>query len=236
MKLLLRLWAATGFTLTLFGIFWLPKDIEDRADAAAPWKRWLDLLDQNAALWVFALLATIYIVWIAVAPPILSWLRGRRPVFTVGNFTHTLYANGGASIDLAIEMRKNFSGVHIVVLFEAIGESRSRTLAKYDRDLVRVSTGETPRLPIASLTGTQANSLPKHKVYWGSAKEIGWMDGDRSARCSHGDMVKVVISAHSKWFLRQTSTIFAYCIEGDPPQIIFFESDGNPKTLMNFVG
>jgi hypothetical protein len=61
MKNIIRFWASIGFALTLYGIFWLPKDIEDRGDAAAAWQRWIAMFDQNTALWAFSISALLYI-------------------------------------------------------------------------------------------------------------------------------------------------------------------------------
>lgn len=64
MSILNGFWRVLALALTLFGIFWLPKDIEDWTTAAEPWKRWVSMIDQNTALWLFAFtsLALVFIV------------------------------------------------------------------------------------------------------------------------------------------------------------------------------
>lgn len=78
MKILARLYAAIGFTTFLFGIFWLPKDVQDWQQAAAPWKRALSMVDQNTALWIFAIAALAYIIWIDIRPWVKALLQRKR--------------------------------------------------------------------------------------------------------------------------------------------------------------
>jgi hypothetical protein len=54
----------------------VPKDIEDWEQAAEPWKRWLSMVDQNTALWCFAVIAFLYIFWMDVKPRI-QWRFSR---------------------------------------------------------------------------------------------------------------------------------------------------------------
>lgn len=67
-------WLLTRFfkSLTAFaalvGIFFLPSNIEDAGHALAPYKRFAELLTQSHALWIFAVLALIYIVWMDLRP------------------------------------------------------------------------------------------------------------------------------------------------------------------------
>ena len=97
MKILLRFWAVFGFTLTLFGIFWVPKDLEDWQQAAEPWKRWLAMVDQNTALWVFSFVALTYIFWIDIRPFYLRWRERstKHPIeITEGIFVQTQTLGG----------------------------------------------------------------------------------------------------------------------------------------------
>lgn len=61
----------------LFAVFWLPKDLEDSPQAIQPWKRILSMVDQNTALWAFALCALAYIFWMD-ARPFISAYRNRH--------------------------------------------------------------------------------------------------------------------------------------------------------------
>lgn len=77
-RLLSKKYAAIGFATLLFGIFWLPKDIEDAGDAAEVWQRWLAMLDQNTALWAFSFVALAYIAWMDARPFLRSWISDRK--------------------------------------------------------------------------------------------------------------------------------------------------------------
>jgi hypothetical protein len=63
-----KFWAGIGFSLTLSGIFWLPKDLSDWKQAADPWQKMFVMIDQNTALWAFSLCALAYIFWIDLRP------------------------------------------------------------------------------------------------------------------------------------------------------------------------
>jgi hypothetical protein len=52
---------AIGVFLLLYGIFWIPKDLEDYSEAAEPWRKAFATLDQNTALWVFAIALSLWI-------------------------------------------------------------------------------------------------------------------------------------------------------------------------------
>lgn len=52
-----------GVFMAAFGIFWLPKDIQDYQDAAVPWREALAMLDQNTALWAFAIILIAVVAW-----------------------------------------------------------------------------------------------------------------------------------------------------------------------------
>jgi hypothetical protein len=46
---------AFSWAFFLFAVFWLPKDVEDSPQAAKPWQKVLSMIDQNTALWAFAI-------------------------------------------------------------------------------------------------------------------------------------------------------------------------------------
>ncbi len=78
MRAIIRFWASLGFALTLFGIFWLPKDIQDWKDAAQPWKRALAMVDQNTALWVFSIVLLLYLVTIELLPRAITYFQDKN--------------------------------------------------------------------------------------------------------------------------------------------------------------
>lgn len=74
MVFLNRFKAVIGFALFLFAVFWIPKDVIDWEQAAAPWWDILAMVDQNTALWAFAVMALIYICWIDIRPLLREWM------------------------------------------------------------------------------------------------------------------------------------------------------------------
>ncbi|MFN3363946.1 MAG: hypothetical protein ACK40W_08280 [Allorhizobium sp.] len=64
----LRFYASIAFALTLLGVFWLPKDVQDWQDAAGPWRDLFSAVDRVTALWVFSAFALLYIFWIDLRP------------------------------------------------------------------------------------------------------------------------------------------------------------------------
>lgn len=61
----LRTYGAIAF---IFFILWLPKDWEDRGQAAAVWLRWLALLDRELLLWTFSLSLLTWLIWTDLRP------------------------------------------------------------------------------------------------------------------------------------------------------------------------
>ena len=41
--------------LMAFGIFWVPKDVQDLDQAADPWRKFVAMIDQNTALWLLVI-------------------------------------------------------------------------------------------------------------------------------------------------------------------------------------
>ena len=87
MKPILHILKSIGPALALFGFFWLPKDIEDRGEAAVVWWKWFAMIDQNTALWVFSILMAVYITWVNVRPSILTWWKSKFSPSPVENNT-----------------------------------------------------------------------------------------------------------------------------------------------------
>ena len=75
-----RFSATIAFILTLLGIFWVPKDLEDWEVAAEPWMRWLSMFDQTAALWAFSVAALIYILWMDARPFLKAYFDREAPL------------------------------------------------------------------------------------------------------------------------------------------------------------
>ncbi len=78
-----KFWAVIGFSLTLFGIFWLPKDLSDWEQAADSWQRIFAMIDQNTALWAFSLCALAYIFWIDLRPYVKDRANSKRKLSKV---------------------------------------------------------------------------------------------------------------------------------------------------------
>ena len=49
--------------MTLLGILWLPKDIQDTEEALTPWQGALAMIDQNTALWCLAIALVGVLFW-----------------------------------------------------------------------------------------------------------------------------------------------------------------------------
>lgn len=75
---ILRFWRALCVVLTLFGIYWLPKDAQDYGAAAEPWQRAWSMVDQNGALWALVLVFGGWIIWSDVRP---LWRQWRGPKY-----------------------------------------------------------------------------------------------------------------------------------------------------------
>jgi hypothetical protein len=71
-------WLFVVTAATLLGIFYVPVDTIGIENAAEPWRRWLAMVDQNTALWVFSICLTLYLAWIEAARPALKWYRAGR--------------------------------------------------------------------------------------------------------------------------------------------------------------
>jgi hypothetical protein len=78
MAILKKFWSFIGVALFLFAVFWLPKDLADTNQAIEPWKRIISMVDQNTALWSFALFALAYIFWMDARPFVMAYLGGRK--------------------------------------------------------------------------------------------------------------------------------------------------------------
>jgi hypothetical protein len=78
MAILKKFWSFISVALFLFTVFWLPKDLADTNQAIEPWKRIISMVDQNTALWSFALFALAYIFWIDARPFVMAYLIGRK--------------------------------------------------------------------------------------------------------------------------------------------------------------
>ncbi|WP_375207736.1 hypothetical protein [Hyphococcus sp.] len=68
-----RFWVALVTVATLIGIYYMPADIEGVNEAGEPYRRLADVFSQEQALWTFAVLTTLYIIWMDVRP----WLYER---------------------------------------------------------------------------------------------------------------------------------------------------------------
>lgn len=79
MRFIKSTWTFFAGLLTVYGIFWLPKDLQDVSEAAEPWRRVLAMVDQTTALWTFAIVAVAYIGWIDARPFYRAWKDKKWP-------------------------------------------------------------------------------------------------------------------------------------------------------------
>jgi len=79
MGLFKRFWVGIGIALTLFGIFWIPNDLQNWETAAQPWGAIASMGNQTIALWCVSIASVIYIT-LTAARPYLSMLFGPRQV------------------------------------------------------------------------------------------------------------------------------------------------------------
>jgi hypothetical protein len=77
-KLIKSAWWLIVSAATLIGIFYIPADVESVGEAVAPWGRVVNVVDQNAALWIFSITLFAYLVWLQAVAPFLSWYSGGR--------------------------------------------------------------------------------------------------------------------------------------------------------------
>lgn len=74
MKTVRRIAAPLSLLLSLFGVYWLPKDAADWRQAAEPWGQLLRLVDQNTALWIFSSACCLYILLASIWPAFSRWI------------------------------------------------------------------------------------------------------------------------------------------------------------------
>ena len=81
LKILKILAETTTVLLALMGLFWLPKDMEEWKQAAAPWKRGLAAIDLTTILLITVILLVLWLLWNDVRPYIAGLFnRYNRPV------------------------------------------------------------------------------------------------------------------------------------------------------------
>lgn len=78
-RVIKKFWDVFVALLTLLGIYQLPKDLQDAPEASSPWRKLIAMLDQNTALWLFAGIATAYIIWVDIRPFLYQWRDKRWP-------------------------------------------------------------------------------------------------------------------------------------------------------------
>lgn len=72
-------WRSIGYVLTVFGVYWLPKDVQDSDVAAGPWERVGSMFDQNTALWIVCVGLGAWLIWIDVRPFVREKLGAKYP-------------------------------------------------------------------------------------------------------------------------------------------------------------
>jgi hypothetical protein len=73
-----RIWVLVVSVATLIGIFYIPADTIGIEEAARPWQRWLAMIDQNTALWIFAICCVCYMGWIEVRPFLAGMIKRKQ--------------------------------------------------------------------------------------------------------------------------------------------------------------
>ena len=68
-----------AFGFTVLAIVQLPKDVQDLPEAARPWWKFWQMVDQNTALWAALLACGIWISWTDLRP---LWFKYRGPRFS----------------------------------------------------------------------------------------------------------------------------------------------------------
>jgi hypothetical protein len=75
---IIRIWKTIGVLLVAFGLYWLPKDIQDSGQAAEPWQRAWALVDQNTLLWVALVVMGGWVIYSDLRP---LWREWRGPKY-----------------------------------------------------------------------------------------------------------------------------------------------------------
>lgn len=78
LKVIKSAWWLIVSAATLIGIFYIPADVDGVGEAAVPWMRVINMIDQNTALWIFSLTLLTYLAWLQAFTPFLSWYRNGK--------------------------------------------------------------------------------------------------------------------------------------------------------------
>lgn len=76
-------WRTILFATAIFGIFWLPKDIEDYSEALPPWANLLSKVDRENAIICVAAILLLWLLWTEFRPLLQGKIliaRDYRPV------------------------------------------------------------------------------------------------------------------------------------------------------------
>lgn len=138
-----------------------------------------------------------------------SWLRDRRRIFSIGDFMITSYQNG-RSLSLTLTLEHSLRSATVVVRFTAIQQASTLARGKHKVRWHDVASGEQLPIPIASVSAAMTDHCPSEMVWWGSAVETAWGNGDRDAQNQPAAITRIDIKARSLWRL-QHETIFAVC-------------------------
>jgi hypothetical protein len=141
MNLVKRFWIALGFALTLLGVFWVPKNLEDSHEAATAWQRLFAMVDQNGALWVFSIAALLYIFWIDVRPYVLKRKKRRGLAKRLDDFR-----DEGVRLRNDINKGENdLTSEECEVAREALSKWSDKALAAMDSEIVPVASASSFR-------------------------------------------------------------------------------------------
>jgi hypothetical protein len=64
--------------LFAYGIFQLPKDIQDTPESARPWQKFIAMFDQNTLLWTLVVILILSVFWSDLRPVYRLWRERRR--------------------------------------------------------------------------------------------------------------------------------------------------------------
>lgn len=76
-------WKSLLFLGSFIGLLFLASDIQDIPSAITGWRTAFTIIDQLTALWIFAVFALAYIIWIDARPIIEKWRKGEKTEISV---------------------------------------------------------------------------------------------------------------------------------------------------------
>ena len=78
-KYIKLLWRSISAAVFFFGLFWLPSDLGNTAEALKPWQKLLAMVDQLMAFKIFSGLLVLWVLWIDLRPTFRQWRNKKWP-------------------------------------------------------------------------------------------------------------------------------------------------------------